>query len=62
MLHQGCEPGRTGFVDSAEGGLGDDEEFSFVTVEFEDILLHPDLYGRQAGLNVGVGWVMGGWV
>ena len=49
-----------GFVDSAEGRLGADEEFSFVTVEFEEILLHPYFYGRQTGVSVGEGWVVEG--
>ena len=48
----GANNGECGVVDSAEGGLGaNEEEFSFVT-EFEEILLHPVFYCKQAGFNV----------
>lgn len=35
--------------------VDDEEEFGFVTVEFEEMSLHPGFYWRQAGMNVRVG-------
>ena len=46
------------YVGSAEGGLGPDgDEFSFVTVELEKILLHPDFYCQE--LMWERGWLWG---
>ena len=42
------------------GSFGTDEEFSFVAVKFEEVILHPECKCRQAGFDVGEGGVVGG--
>lgn len=59
--NSGAINGECGVVEFAEGRFGaDEEEISFVAVEFEKILLHPGFYCREAGVDVGEGWVVGG--
>ena len=50
-----------GVIAFGESGLGADEEkFCFLTVELKEVILHPGFDGRQAGVDVGEGRVMGG--
>ena len=52
MVDRGAINGECGVVDSAEDGLrANVEEFSFVT-GFEELLWHPVVYCKQAGVNV----------
>ena len=52
MVDRGAINGECGVVDSAEDGLrAIVEEFSFVT-GFEELLWHPVVYCKQAGVNV----------
>ena len=50
--NSGVVNGQGEVASFGEGGFGAyEEEFRFITVELEDVLLHPCFYCRAAGFN-----------